>query len=189
MKLASYQQFLARVYTQQDFRNEFFKHPVYTGNKHGIEAEIALQLAEECKRQIQFFSQALLNKRYGALKHFYPLLLEVWEKPFQQYFYEYAAQNILKDQDRYAEDALEYGSFLLKIKKKEIDQSGILFLYDLIDFSRLQIRSDKNYLRIKKIKYDWKSYVSDPARPRVAKKRSGWYVHFRCWRVIRVFIF
>ncbi len=123
MKLQNFQTLLAKIYTDELFRNDFFENPVLFAQKYDISTENLEILATQYKQEIQLFSQTLLNKRLFAIKNILPKTYFIFQenskkneknKDIKFYFEKFCQKNTLFSENRYLQDAFDFGVFLRK---------------------------------------------------------------------------
>jgi hypothetical protein len=170
MQLADYQHLLAKIYTNAEFRKAFFARPIEVGAEFGLTEDLSLSLAATYQKEIQLFSETLIRKRLGTLRSFLPITVKILGNNLEKVFREYAENQTLNFEDRYAEDAFKFVDFLKKqphfLALTTIEQSEIIF-------EKLQIRLEKPYFRIYLFKW----------HPLNKQKRQCLYLHlhFRQW--------
>jgi hypothetical protein len=110
-KTAACQYFLARIYTDAAFREEFLASPLEIGKKYDLDAE---NIRAICQLPLlNFFAQTLIGKRLHIARELLAPLREVNDKQFEDNFVCYASQNRLSGELRYTEDALQFCRFWL----------------------------------------------------------------------------
>lgn len=110
-KTAACQYFLARIYTDAAFREEFLASPLEIGKKYDLDAE---NIRAICRLPLlNFFAQTLIGKRLHIARELLAPLREANDKQFEGNFVCYASQNRLSGDLRYTEDALQFCRFWL----------------------------------------------------------------------------
>lgn len=150
MQLQNFQLLLAKIYTDETFRRDFFKNPEIFAEKYQISEENLQTLAQQYQQEIDIFSKTLINKRLYALKNMLPNtweILETLEKGKTRFYFEkFCQKNTLFSENRYTQDAFEFGFFL-----KEND----FFQENLSQKQRLHIQIEYKSLRTQKPFLRW----------------------------------
>jgi hypothetical protein len=77
MALAKTQALLARLFTDDDLRREFFESPIAVAAQFGLSADDAQRLASLDRRQTEAFAQSLIGKRALYARRALPLTARV----------------------------------------------------------------------------------------------------------------
>lgn len=77
MTLAQTQALLARLFTDDDLRREFFEAPVNVASRFGLGADEAQRLASLDRRETEAFAQSLIGKRALYTRRALPLTARV----------------------------------------------------------------------------------------------------------------
>ena len=116
MSLLDVQNFLARIYTDENLRREFLSTPEKTGKANNLsEAEIT-ELAEVFPDELNSFADSLFYKRLREVEKFLPLTKRILEKDFEKQFRIFANSYLPSTVKKHLEDAVEFCSYLQKNK-------------------------------------------------------------------------
>ena len=118
MSLLEQQNFLARLYTDENLRRAFLSEPEKTGRENGLgEKEIA-ELSAIVPDELEFFGDSLVWKRLREVEKFLPLVKKALGEDFESLFREFANQFRPTAIKKHHEDAVEFCGFLQKQKLK-----------------------------------------------------------------------
>ena len=166
MGLLETQNFLARIYTDENLRHAFLKEPERIGLKAGLcKAEIA-DLTQILPYELNYFAESLFYKRLHGAEKFLPQVREVLKSNFENYFHEFANQFIPRSIKKHHEDAVEFCKFL---RRKKLEPE---WAKDVVKFEQAQMEfnaGDKRFI-FKIFDYDLKT----------KQKRKK----FHCWLMI-----
>jgi hypothetical protein len=112
MSLVEQQNFLARLYTEENLRRSFLAEPAKIGAENDLsETEIA-ELAAIIPAELNFFADSLVWKRLREAEKLLPLVKKALGADFEKYFRRFANQFLPKTIKKHLEDATEFCSFL-----------------------------------------------------------------------------
>lgn len=149
MELEKLQNFLVQVYTNNDFREAFFKDPVKFSLEKGFSEKEAEKLSEMSKDYVDFFSQSLHHKRLKQVMGLLPLTHKILGRSFSEYFIKFSQSFVPSGITKHKQDALNFIEFLSKLEfnsklvkniiKYEkciliIQEPKINFLFKLFDY-------------------------------------------------------
>lgn len=120
MDLAKTQMLLARLYTDTNLRNLFFVDSQAAGEKFGLERDEAREITKLSARQVSFFADSLIRKRFGEVAKLLPLTRSALGGMFETLFRSYAQTNRLKMIKPYQKDAIGFCAFLEVAAKTEL---------------------------------------------------------------------
>jgi hypothetical protein len=116
MSLLDVQNFLARIYTDENLRREFLSTPEKIGKANNLnEVEIA-ELAVIFPEELNSFSDLLFYKRLREVAKILPLTKQVSENEFEKHFRRFANSYLPTTVKKHLEDAAEFCSYLQKNK-------------------------------------------------------------------------
>jgi hypothetical protein len=116
MSLLDVQNFLARIYTDENLRREFLSAPEVIGKANNLnETEIA-ELAEVFPDELNSFAESLFYKRLREVEKFLPLTNQVLKQNFEKQFRIFADSYLPSTVKKHLEDAVEFCSYLQKNK-------------------------------------------------------------------------
>ena len=153
MSLLEAQNFLARIYTDENLRREFLSTPEKTGKANNLsEAEIA-ELAEVFPDELNSFADSLFYKRLREVEKFLPLTKRILEKDFEKQFRIFANSYLPSTVKKHLEDAVEFCSYLQKNKST----SDIVKNMAKFEQAKLEFYGFEKRLVIKIFDYDVKT--------------------------------
>ncbi len=153
MELRQYQEILARLYTDKNFRESFFRDRTTTYQQLHISEKNTQLLNELSKLQVEQFAHSLISKRLEAAKSILVLTSRQMGNYFAKAFFEYASCNKLEESNnKYLTDALSFTKFLLGKSKFESNEP---FQRELIRHEQQRINSafEKKKITIHKFNY------------------------------------
>lgn len=167
MSLLEQQNFLARIYTDENLRREFLSAPERIGSQHDLnETEIA-ELAAVFPEELNSFADSLVYKRLREVEKLLPLSREVFGEDFEKYFREYANQFTPESIKKHLEDAIGFSKLLekketawkkdvVKFERYRLKFYGceerlifIIFDYDIREFFSEAAKTQKDYKKRK----------------------------------------
>ena len=115
MELAQTQALLARLYTDNGFRDRFLKDPESAAAESGITAEEARQLARQCSDQVQGFARSLKAKRLSEVLPLLPGTADALGlERFRELFLVHASDFVPIGINKPRKDALSFAAWLEK---------------------------------------------------------------------------
>jgi hypothetical protein len=134
MSLLEVQNFLARVFTDEELRREFLAAPEKVGAENNLsEAEI-LELQQMLPAQLNFFGDSLVYKRLREVEKLLPLTRKaLGRRDFENLFREFAARFLPQTIKKHLEDAIQFAGFL------EAKRIRPAWTNDLIGFERAKL--------------------------------------------------
>lgn len=145
MDLKNYQHLLAKVYTDASLRQKFMDNPEAVAADFDIDPSLVQNLVHELSQPIRFFSQSLIRKRWGIIQHYLPLTLLCLDDKAFDCFSSFAEQHSLVSKDRYTQDALNFGKWILQQDANQIDLAK--WQRELIMYEILRLRLEKPFFR------------------------------------------
>ncbi|MGC2235802.1 MAG: hypothetical protein WA584_06550 [Pyrinomonadaceae bacterium] len=168
MSLLQQQNFLARLYTDENLRKRFLSEPEKIGLENDLtESEIA-GLSAIIPEELNFFADSLVWKRLREVEKILPLTRKALSENFEEYFRQFSQNYNPKSVKKHLEDAVEFCSFLQNRKTKPVwakdsakfEQARLLFDSKAKDFLFRKFNFD-----IRKIsREDAKALSEFPAR-------------------------
>jgi len=114
MSLREQQNFLAKLYTDEQFRRDFLSEPLKIGAENYLtESEIA-EISEMLPEEISFFAESLSRKRLREVEKLLPLTRKLLGDDFQHFFHKYSQFYNPQTSKKHLEDAIEFCNFLQK---------------------------------------------------------------------------
>jgi hypothetical protein len=102
MALAQTQALLARLYTDDDLRREFFERPIDVASSFGLSAGEAQRLASIDRREMEAFAQSLVGKRALYARRALPLTARALGDRFDALLRE-AIRGVVQDRTSWAD--------------------------------------------------------------------------------------
>ena len=133
MSLLETQNFLARLYTDEDLRLAFLSEPEKIGAENNLTEKEIAELAAILPDELNFFADSLVWKRLREVEKFLPLTRKLLDKKFEVYFRKFSQNFNPKSVKKHLEDAIEFGSFL---QKQKIEPDWVT---DLAKFERARL--------------------------------------------------
>lgn len=143
MSLHEVQNFLARIYTDENLRRDFVESPQTIGKINNLsETEIA-ELAEILPAELESFAKSLFYKRLREAEKFLPATRKILGKEFEFLFREFAPTFNPQSVKKHFEDAVKFAEFL-QTKKIELN-----YAKDIARFERAKLKfygSNKSFV-------------------------------------------
>jgi hypothetical protein len=112
MGLAELQTALARLYTDDAWRAEFFRDPAHTGAQAGLTPQETAQLAAMSEKEVDFFARTLHNKRLNEIHKLLPHTRHALGPAFDAAFRAYAPAYQPDGTKKHRDDALAFVAYL-----------------------------------------------------------------------------
>lgn len=116
MSLLNVQNFLARIYTDENLRREFLSAPEVIGKANNLNQTEIAELAEVFPDELNSFAESLFYKRLREVEKFLPLTKQVLNQNFEKQFRIFADLYLPTTVKKHLEDAVEFCSYLQKNK-------------------------------------------------------------------------
>ena len=120
MSLQQQQDFLARLFTDENLRQNFLSEPRKIGAENGLSETEIDDLRTVLPEQLNFFADSLYWKRLREVEKILPLTRKFFGEDFDKFFREFSQYFNPQSVKKHLEDAVEFCEFL---QKKDI--SGI----------------------------------------------------------------
>ena len=117
MSLLEAQNFLARIYTDENLRREFLSAPEKIGRANNLSKTEIAELAEVFPEELNSFAESLFYKRLREVEKFLPLTKAILDNDFEKCFRAFAASYLPSSVKKHLEDAVEFCSYLQKDKR------------------------------------------------------------------------
>lgn len=112
MSLQKQQNFLARLYTDENLRRAFLLEPQKTGREYDLTAKEIAEIAEVMPDELNFFADSLFWKRLREVENFLPLTKEIAGAEFTGEFRRFSQTFNPQSIRKHLEDAFEFAGFL-----------------------------------------------------------------------------
>ncbi len=146
-----YQSILLKLYTKATERAKFFANRNnYLEEKQCSVQDSELLLAVD-KESIERYAQHLINKRIRVLKKIIPELFEQHLFDIESYYFNYASENALTNENKFLSDIFMFFDFLKK-KNRISNNTAIRELLQHLKF-RLLYSTKKAFFVIKRTSY------------------------------------
>jgi|GEM_PF-492216 len=134
MGLAEVQRTLARLYTDVELRERFFRDPLPTGRELGLSAEEAGRLARLPAGEVGRFADSLAGKRLLGVAKLLRLTRRALGAEFDARFRDFASAHAHAGAPQHFEDAARFAAHLDEALRR--DDSAPAWLRDLLRFER-----------------------------------------------------
>lgn len=112
MALIEQQNFLARIFTDENLRRSFWENPETIGKENGLsEIEIA-QFKQIIPDDLNFFADSLFHKRLHEVEKLLPLTKKAIDKNFTDLFREFSQNYQPITVKKHLEDAIEFCKYV-----------------------------------------------------------------------------
>jgi hypothetical protein len=191
MSLTDLQNFLARLYTDENLRRDFLREPENCGAENNLSADEIAQIKQILPEQIEFFADSLVYKRLREVEKLLTLTRKAAGKnDFEKYFREFAGNFQPSSIKKHFEDAMEFAAFLAARKIEP------LWIVDLAKFeaARLAFYHGGRRILIKKFAYDIREILKAVSNKEANSnkkfpRRQTFAVWFRAGGRVKHFIF
>ncbi len=180
MSLQQQQNFLARLYTDAEFRREFLSSPEKIGAENDLNGKEISEIAEIMPEELIFFAESLFGKRLREVERLLPLTKKALGDDFTKLFRAFSQGFNPQSVKKHLEDALEFSKFLYKNKQIEM-----LWAKDLAKFehSRLIFNSASKKIRCAVFEHDLRQIIREISTP-----NSSMNTDFRRKKTIAVWL-
>ena len=170
MSLRDTQNFLARIYTDENLRHTFLQYPETVGKENNLsEMEIA-ELSEIVPSELNIFAESLFYKRLHETEKLLPLTRKILAAGFEKHFRGFALTFSPQTIKTHITDAIKFAEFL---QSKEI---GLNVGKDLAKFeaAKLEFYGLNKFFVIKVFHYDVKriTFQNLPAQNEIRRRRT-----------------
>lgn len=117
MSLLNKQNFLARLYTDENFRRRFLFEPEKLGRKNDLNENEIAEIAGIIHAELNFFADSLFWKRLREAEKFLPETKKVLGKDFTSLFRKFSQNYDPQTVKKHLEDAVEFCDFLAQNSK------------------------------------------------------------------------
>ena len=163
MSLLEAQNFLARIYTDENLRREFLSAPERTGRENNLSEKEIAELAEILPAELNLFADSLRWKRLREVEKLLPLTKQALAEDFEIYFREFAGVFLPATVKKHLEDAIQFAEFLQGKEKNwkkdlakyeraklEFNNCGKNFIFKVFDYDikeifRKGVRAQKEF--------------------------------------------
>ncbi len=150
MSLLEQQHFLAKLYTNENFRQQFIEEPKKIGKENNLtDNEIAV-IIEIFPEEIEAFAESLFYKRLREVERFLPLTRKVLDADFEKLFRDFIKEFNPQTVKKHLEDAVEFAKFVQK------NQTDKLWIKDIAKLEQAKLEFGgigKNFI-VKKFDFD-----------------------------------
>lgn len=112
MSLLDVQNFLTRIYTDENLRREFLSAPERIGKENNLTDKEIAELGEVLPAELNLFADSLFLKRLHEVEKLLPLTKNALAGDFENYFREFANQFLPESIKKHLEDAIRFAGFL-----------------------------------------------------------------------------
>lgn len=127
MSLIEQQNFLARLYTDEKLRRNFFAEPEKIGAQNDLTAAEIAEIAEIAPQELDFFAESLFWKRLREAEKFTPFTKKALGAEFQNLFQKFSQTYNPRTVKKHLEDAFEFCKFLQNQEINDFSRSVAAF--------------------------------------------------------------
>jgi len=150
MSLLEAQNFLARIYTDENLRREFLSAPEKIGRANNLTETEINELAEVFPEELNSFAESLFYKRLREVEKFLPLTKYLLKQDFEKYFRLFADSYLPSTVKKHLEDAVEFCNYLQKNNRiSDVAKNTAKF-----EQARLEFFGNEKRLVVKIFDYD-----------------------------------
>ncbi len=185
MSLLEVQNFLARVYTDENLRREFSSAPQQIGKENNLTEKEIVELIAILPNEVNFFADSLVWKRLREVEKLLPLTKKALAEDFEKYFCEFANQFAPVSIKKHLEDAVGYTKFL---QTRELAPDWIK---DFVKFeqTKLEFNGYGKLFVFKQFNFNIKEISLQPANPKKEFNRKKTFaVWLRFGKQTRLYI-
>jgi hypothetical protein len=183
MSLVEQQNFLARLYTDENLRRSFLSEPEKIGAANDLTANEIAELAAIIPDELNFFADSLFWKRLREVEKFLPLTKKAFGADFEKKFRVFANQFLPKTIKKHLEDAVEFVEFL---QKGEINWKKDLARFEQ---ARLIFNSNTKNFVFEKFDFDVREILKSFSSESDFQRRKTFAVWIRIGNKTKFFIF
>ena len=112
MGLLEQQNFLARIFTDENIRRRFWQDPEKVGQENDLVADEIAELKQIVRVELDFFADSLVHKRLHEVEKLLPLTRNALETNFSRLFSEFSQTFQPQGVKKHLEDAIEFCRFV-----------------------------------------------------------------------------
>lgn len=153
MSLLETQNFLARIYTDENLRREFLSAPEKIGKDNELTEDEICEIVEIFPDEINAFAESLIWKRLREIEKFLPLTRSYLKTDFEKHFRDFAPTFNPRSVKKHLEDALKFTNYLQAVKTvSEIAKDAAKY-----ECAKLEFYSLNKHIVIRTFSFDTKS--------------------------------
>jgi hypothetical protein len=153
MSLLDVQNFLARIYTDENLRREFLSAPEEIGRANNLSEAELTEIADIFPEELNSFAESLFYKRLREVEKILPLTRKILEQDFEKQFRVFADSYLPLTVKKHLEDAAEFCNYLQKNKSiPDVSKNTAKF-----EQAKLEFWSFEKRLVVKVLDYDIKT--------------------------------
>jgi hypothetical protein len=141
MALASLQKILARLYTDQGIREQFYEDPAEVCELFNLTAEEREVICQLSSQKVEFFSESLRQKRFNEICKLLPLTHLALGDGFYQLFVQFEHIYRPHGVNKHHDDACKFATFIQSSVKT--DRESLDIVKDLARFESAVLMSRK----------------------------------------------
>lgn len=181
MSLKEQQNFLARLYTDNNLRRAFLSEPGKIGQENELTEDEISELAAVLPEELNFFAESLFWKRLREVEKFLPLTKQILEENFARYFRDFSQNFNPQSIKKHLEDAIEFAKFLTAAEISDLAKTAAKF-----EKSRLEFISSEKRFVICKLDFDIRKLHENSALN--LQRKTKFAVWIRVGNQIRHFV-
>ena len=112
MSLLEQQNFLARIFTDENLRRSFWENPETVGKEYGLNDIEINQIKSIVPEDLNFFADSLFHKRLHEVEKLLPLTKRSLDKDFAKLFRDFSQTFQPITVKKHLEDAIEFCKYL-----------------------------------------------------------------------------
>ena len=112
MSLLEQQNFLARIFTDENLRRSFWENPEIIGKENGLDVEDIAQLKEIVADDLNYFADSLFHKRLHEVEKLLPLTQKALGEDFSKHFRQFSQNFQSSSVKKHLEDAIEFCKYM-----------------------------------------------------------------------------
>lgn len=120
MSLLQQQNFLARLYTDENLRKNFLSEPEKVGRENDLSEREIADISQIIPEELNFFADSLFRKRLHEVEKMLPLTREFLGKDFENYFRRFSQNFHPSSVKKHLEDAIEFVNFIAEAEIKDV---------------------------------------------------------------------
>ena len=168
MSLLEQQNFLARLYTDENLRRAFLSAPEKTGKENGLAEKEIAELAAILPDELNFFADSLYWKRLREVEKFLPVTKRILGENFKILFKEFSQTFNPTSVKKHLEDAIEFCKIL------QIKELQPVYAKDIAKFEqgKLEFHGCEKRFVCKMFNYDIKEILRNPHKSNLKKRMT-----------------
>ncbi|MEP6901269.1 MAG: hypothetical protein ABJA66_05935 [Actinomycetota bacterium] len=156
MSLQQQQNFLARLYTDAEFRRAFLSAPEKIGAENSLDKKEITEIAEILPEELNFFADSLFWKRLREVEKLLPLTKMILQNDFEVLFRAFSTTYNPQNVKKHLEDSFEFCNFIQKNSLIRVAKSVAKF-----ERARLIFNTEQKKIIFEHFDFDMKAILND----------------------------